>query len=417
MRTAAGVLPPETEWNEAERVEELFLPVLVAVGPDASLYVVDRSGRRLQRLKPDGTAQELSRGGGPTSIAITNTGSLLVADAGGLRTLHEGTWDRVENGSGLKVATSLGEDFITFDWRAHRILRLHAGAANQVLAGNGTVGAFGDGGPANGATFSCYDLVVGLQGETILSDTLNGRVALIRDGEIRTLASVGGALGLGRDAQGAVYVADQGSHRVLSIDSEGNVLPVAGNGAAGFSGDGGLATEAALSHPVEVAVTAAGEILISDSQNHRVRRVDTDGLITTFATFDEATGSLFLHPNGRLVVSLGGGRELVEFEPIGARAAVKLTGSTGSDDARSRREALGFMPSGEMLFVSSGQLHGSKGGEPARVVPLGSSSALTGAIRMAVAANEDLIVCDSRQRILRVRGTTLQDALTAVALR
>jgi sugar lactone lactonase YvrE len=83
------------------------------------------------------------------------------------------------------------------------------------------------------------------------------------------------------DGLGNLYIADTWNHRIRKIDRAGIINTVAGNGEAGFSGDGGLATQAQLSHPSGIAVSDDGVLYIADTRNRRIRRVDTQGIIST----------------------------------------------------------------------------------------------------------------------------------------
>ena len=84
------------------------------------------------------------------------------------------------------------------------------------------------------------------------------------------------------DAAGNLYIADKGNYRVRRISTDGTINTVAGNGGAGFSGDGQPATQAEL-QPLAVAVDTKGNLFISDVGNARIRKVDTQGVITTIA--------------------------------------------------------------------------------------------------------------------------------------
>jgi hypothetical protein len=85
------------------------------------------------------------------------------------------------------------------------------------------------------------------------------------------------------DGLGNVFVADIGASRVRKISPDGTITTVAGTGVAGFSGDGGPATAAQINAPIEVVPDAFGNVYISDSANHRVRRVNAAGVISTIA--------------------------------------------------------------------------------------------------------------------------------------
>jgi len=97
-------------------------------------------------------------------------------------------------------------------------------------------------------------------------------------------------LGLVSDASGNLYVADQGHHRVVRIDSQGVMSVYAGTGTAGFSGDGGPATQARLTSPTDLALDRDGNLYLMDTGNRRLRKVDTSGTITTIAGSGSSTG-------------------------------------------------------------------------------------------------------------------------------
>lgn len=85
------------------------------------------------------------------------------------------------------------------------------------------------------------------------------------------------------DAAGNLYIADTHNHRIRKVDSAGNITTIAGDGTSGFSGDGGPATSAQLSYPHGIAVDSAGNLYIADFGNNRVRKINTTGTISTFA--------------------------------------------------------------------------------------------------------------------------------------
>ena len=86
-----------------------------------------------------------------------------------------------------------------------------------------------------------------------------------------------------RDAAGNLYIAEYLNERVRKVATNGTITTVAGTGAVGFSGDGGPATTALLNGPSRVALDKAGNLYITDSGNYRVRKVSLDGTITTVA--------------------------------------------------------------------------------------------------------------------------------------
>jgi hypothetical protein len=116
----------------------------------------------------------------------------------------------------------------------------------STVAGNGTTGFSGDGGPA-------------------LKATMND------------------PRGVAVDAAGNLYVADYGNNRVRKVALDGTITTIAGNGSQGFSGDGGPATGAALDQPIRVEVDPLGNLYIADAGNRRVRKVAPNGIINTIA--------------------------------------------------------------------------------------------------------------------------------------
>lgn len=103
------------------------------------------------------------------------------------------------------------------------------------------------------------------------------------DGGAATSAKVNFPNGITRDSAGNVIFADTGNNRIRKIDTSGKISTIAGNGQAGYSGDGGPATLAALNQPFDLTYDSAGSLYFSELGNSVVRKVDTSGTITTFA--------------------------------------------------------------------------------------------------------------------------------------
>ena len=94
-------------------------------------------------------------------------------------------------------------------------------------------------------------------------------------------SKLGDPYGLALDSQGNLYIADYGNHRVRKVNAEGIISTVAGNGSLGYDGDGGLAIEALLDRPYDVAIGPLGDIYVS--VQNAVRKIGLDGVITTVA--------------------------------------------------------------------------------------------------------------------------------------
>ncbi|MFB7666948.1 serine/threonine protein kinase [Kitasatospora sp. NPDC056138] len=103
------------------------------------------------------------------------------------------------------------------------------------------------------------------------------------DRESALQAQLGFPAGLAVDEAGSVYIADHATHRVRRVDADGVLVTVAGDGLRGYGGDGGAAASARLGFPAGVALDAHGNLFIADEMNHRVRRVDPAGVISTVA--------------------------------------------------------------------------------------------------------------------------------------
>ncbi|WP_280703535.1 RICIN domain-containing protein [Kitasatospora sp. GP82] len=178
----------------------------------------------------------------------------------------------------------------------------HSAPPISTVAGTGVAGFKGDNEPAVSAQLNRpYGIAVDSAGTLYFSDYNNNRVRKITtDGKISTVAGTGGAgfsgdngpavsaqLNYPRevavDSAGAVYITDTNNHRIRKITADGKISTVAGTGAAGFGGDGGPATAALLNLPLGVAVDGTGVLYISEYYNNRVRKVTADGKISTVA--------------------------------------------------------------------------------------------------------------------------------------
>ena len=111
----------------------------------------------------------------------------------------------------------------------------------------------------------------------------NGSRAYSGDGGAATNASLASPYGVALDGSGDLYIADSGNNRIRKVDISGTITTVAGNGNGKYAGDGVAATNASLYAPSGVAFDMAGNLHIADSSNNRVRKVDTNGTITTVA--------------------------------------------------------------------------------------------------------------------------------------
>ena len=115
----------------------------------------------------------------------------------------------------------------------------------------------------------------------IISTFVGGAV---NDGGLAPLGHLNSPGGVARDNAGNTYIADSGNNRVRKVASNGIITTVAGTGVAGYSGDGGAATSAQLNYPIGLALDAAGNLYIADFGNYLIRKVNTSGVISTVAS-------------------------------------------------------------------------------------------------------------------------------------
>jgi sugar lactone lactonase YvrE len=354
-------------------------PEAVAVDASGILYIADTWNERIRCVTPDGIINTVAGTGAfgysgdggsatgsvfayPLRVTADAAGNVYVADFGNARIRRfaiRGTIatiagsdnpmdnapaaeGRILNPSGLAVGPD-GTVFVS-DTGFQRVRSVSADGLIHTVAGDGTMGSSGDGGPATKAELNGpMGLAVDAAGNLHIADSINHSVRTVgTDGTIRTL---GGRVALQRpsgvaaDAAGAVYIADAGRHMVFKVAPGGTTTTVAGTGLTGFSGDGGPGISAALNSPAGVAVDAAGNVYVADTGNNRIRRVALDGTITTIA----GTG---------VAGSLGDGGLATEAqlnEPAGV--AADLSGNVYIADTQNSRVRL-TRPDGSIRTVA-----------------------------------------------------------------
>ena len=167
------------------------------------------------------------------------------------------------------------------------------------VAGNNQTGFSGDGGLAtNAAMFAEEGLVIDQGGNLLFADNdrirkvdtngiittvVGGPTGYAGDGGAATNARLNQPKGVALDRSGNLFIADYANCRIRKVDTNGIITTVAGNGTNRFSGDGGMATNASLNFPQDVAVDTLGNFYIADLFNQRIRKVDTQGFIRTVA--------------------------------------------------------------------------------------------------------------------------------------
>jgi hypothetical protein len=200
----------------------------------------------------------------------------------------------------FSMAADAAGDVYVADRDNHRVRRIDTSGNITTVAGNGEQGFFGDGGLATSASLNTPTAVaVDTNGNIYIADSNNNRIRVVANGTINTFAGNGTAgysgdggaatsatlftpRGVAVDANGVVYIADTNNHVVRKV-SAGTISTIAGNAQQqGFYGDNGTAGSAGLDTPTGVAVDAAGKVYVADSNNHRVRLL-SGATLSTFA--------------------------------------------------------------------------------------------------------------------------------------
>jgi YD repeat-containing protein len=273
---------------------QLQSPSGVAVGPDGSLYIADSGNGVVRCVRPDGII---------TTVAGSRRSDGVLGDGG---PATEADLSGAFNGPGIAIGPD-GSLYIA-DYRRARVRRVGPDGIIATVAGNGTEGTAGDGGPASQAQLlkvtdvavapdgTLYILQAGSPGVGVRQVGTDGIITRVAGDGLCCVASGEGvsatearlasptAIGVGPD--GSFYIVQSfGNDHVSRVTQNGIIHSVAGNvsSTAGYSGDGAPATGAQLDKPSGIAVAPDGTLYIADTFNHRLRRVSPNGIITTLA--------------------------------------------------------------------------------------------------------------------------------------
>jgi uncharacterized protein (TIGR03437 family) len=311
---------------------QLASPVGLATDKSGNLYIADQVNHRIRQVTPDGNIATIAGNGTggyagdgakatsaelnhPLAVALDASGNLYVADAdnslirkfsiggnistvAGSTTLGAGyagdkgpaTNALLNQPCGVAVDPS-GNIYIA-DTGNHCIRKV-TGTTITTFAGTCSFsGGSGDNGPATQARLNAPRAVaVDASGNNVyIADTGNNRIRKVSAGSITAVAGTSlaafggdggpalsaqffGPRGIAVDASGNIYVADYTNSRVRMISTNGIITTIGGNGRFGYTGDGGAGTSAALNFPSGVAVDAAGNVFVSDTQNNVVRKL------------------------------------------------------------------------------------------------------------------------------------------------
>jgi len=370
----------------------LYSPAGVAVDAAGNVYIADTYNTRIRKVSPDGII-----------TTAAGRGGYKFAGDDGLAT-------NASLNQPWGVAVDAADNLYISDWNNHRIRMVSPSGIITTVAGNGASGFAGDDGPAIDASLYPEGVAVDAAGNLYIADTSNRRVRRVSssgaittvagkgtqgssgDGGPATAASLYSPAGLALDATGNLYIADSYGARIRMVSAGGIITTVAGapwNGPYTFGGDGGPATSALLHSPGGVAVDAAGNLYIADTLNYRVRMVNPSGVIATVAG------------NGG-TASAGDGRQAVSASLMPAGVALDAAGNlyiADTNDARVRK----VNPSRIISTVAGNGQYGFSGdGGPATSASFGKYiSAGDGHGGVAVDSAGNLYISDARNDRIR----------------
>lgn len=275
------------------RRTDLYLPQDVTIGPDKLAYVLDWNNHRIRRIDGD------------TMTTVVGTGEL--GDA------PDGYGSETSLNHPTHMSISPRGTFIISAWHNSKLMEFDpASGMLKSICGNGMRSFGGDGGPASLAlldlpTATAWDK----DGNMYITDQANQRIRMVDNTKEAIITTVVGngmpgfsgdgmpavdaqiklpggqaAAPAGRitvDGEGNLYIADTANHRIRKVDVAGIITTIAGTGDPTFGGDGGPATAASLSRPNDVELDKAGNIYIADTDNSCIRKIDAGGEISTYA--------------------------------------------------------------------------------------------------------------------------------------
>jgi sugar lactone lactonase YvrE len=405
----------------------------VSFSPNASI-ITTVAGNGTAGYGGNGGAATSALLDNPTGVSVDASGNIYIADAAhgyirkvnvttGIITTIAGNGQAysangpaASTGLGIPIGIALdaaGNVYISDGYQS-RVLKLTATTGMIAsIAGNGTAGWGGDGGAATSAYLnSPSSVAVDASGSIYIADGLvirkvnpAGIISTIAGNETygysgdngpATSAALNIPMGVSVDASGNIYIADWSNNRIRKVNTAGIITTVAGNGTAGYSGDGGVATSAELNAPESVYVDASGDVYIADGGNNRIRKVNAAGIITTvagngtsgysgdsgIATSAElnlvgwSLGEVFVDPGGTIYISDSNNNRIRAVGPTSNVLAITVTTSGSPSVYGSPVTFTATVPSGDtntVTFYSGGS-------------PLGAVTPSNGIARLTISS-------------------------------
>ncbi|MGI8991286.1 MAG: IPT/TIG domain-containing protein [Bryobacteraceae bacterium] len=326
---------------------KLNAPAGMAFDNSGNLYFADSGNQRIRRISAGristviGTADAGASGANqlniPTSVGIDAAGNLFIADAGNHRIRKLAASGVVSTIPGKARDLALDRAGYLILAGGNRVQAVSPAGVLSTIAGDGNYAFRGDGGPATAARLGAPSgLAVDAAGNLWIGDEGNGRVRFVSAaGAISTVADqLSNPSGLALDGAvgaGSVFIAEKSRDEVRKLSPGAALVTVAGNGTTGFSGDLSSARSAQLQSPGSVAVDRAGTVYIADTGNHRVRRVNANGIISTVAGPPQldAPRALWIDKDGNLYIADSGNNSVRKLTPQGSLTIVAGAGTDG----------------------------------------------------------------------------------------
>lgn len=353
-------------------------------GPGPRQYIWQRNGTRLpptlisiagtgfSGFTGDGGPALNAKLNGPYAATFDNDGNPVICDTANNRVRRVGKDGIITTiaGNGASSTIAAGKQatnsplpqpsFAIFDAAGNlyiaslgtaQVVQVDTSGVIRIIAGNRGHGFGGDGlNGTNASLNSPTGLAFDAVGNLFIADSANNRIRKVdQNGIITTVAGKSGngysgdggpatnALlsipwGISVDATGNLYIANNGDHRVRKVGLDGIITTIAGKGTSGYAGDGGLAINAILNQPENVAFDFAGNIFISDELNSRIRMINRDGIISTISAPDyEDFSSIAIDSTGNILITdyFNWIREFVAPGPV--LSLTNLTPATAGD--------------------------------------------------------------------------------------
>ena len=388
-------------------------PTALALDAAGNIYIADRYNHRIRKVAPDGIIHTVAGTGtagyngdgiqatlaslsAPQGIAVDSAGNLNIADTGNCRIRMVTPAGIIATIAGTGVCRASGDGGLAmqagaalpisvardgagnlFVSESGRVRRISAAGLITTVAGNGTAGYSGDGGPALAAQVDPAGLAFDSVGNLLIADSGSSRVRMVTpDGAITTATGssrFGGDGGpavssrlfrpyfVAFDRGGNMYLSDTLNHRVRKVDTSGVITTYAGTGLRASNAISGIAANVNIGDPVGVAFDAAGNLYIADNYNCRVYRVSPEGSLQTIAGtgvlgYDgdggDARSARLSSPTGLAVDQAGNlyiadayNYRVRKVSPDGIIATVAGTGAAGagSDGIPATESALNYV--------------------------------------------------------------------------